>query len=98
MPKLEPTRIVAFLQNQWFRDPERVKQIIQRMVDRYDEKDPQEIREFYIAAYLFMGCLTGKRLQASCGDCLREGCPSRSRGSRPLSQARQSALRPSSRR
>jgi hypothetical protein len=47
-------RIVAFLQNQWFKDPEGIKAMCAENPER---------RERYIAAFLFMGCLTGKRLQ-----------------------------------
>lgn len=52
-------KIVAFLQNQWFRDPESVR----RMMTENPER-----RERYIAAFLFMGCLTGKRLRAVFGE------------------------------
>lgn len=56
-------KIVAFLQNQWFNNPERVRQIFLRQ---------PEAREFYIAAFLFMGCLTGRRLQKVFGEQLCE--------------------------
>lgn len=52
-------KIVAFLQNQWFKDPEGVK----AMFDEHPER-----RERYIEAFLFMGCLTGKRLQSVFGE------------------------------
>lgn len=52
-------RIVAFLQNQWFRDPERIKAMF---------AENPEHRERYISAFLFMGCLTGKRLQSVFGE------------------------------
>lgn len=64
-------RIVAFLQNQWFRDPERVKKIIAMTVADEAErggKDAEAVREFYIASFLFMGCLTGRRLQEALGE------------------------------
>lgn len=51
--------ILAFLQNQWFHDPESV----QRMYDRHPED-----RNRLIAGFLFMGCLTGRRLQAVLGE------------------------------
>lgn len=54
-----PARIVAFLQNQWFRDPARMEVIFNRH---------PELREDLIARYLFAGCLTGKRLRAAFGD------------------------------
>ncbi len=70
MPKIKPaTKIVAFLQNQWFRDPERVKSIIAETTKREaDRRTADEIREWYIACFLFMGCLTGRRLRSSLGE------------------------------
>ncbi len=52
-------KIVAFLQNQWFKDPEGVKAMF---------AEHPECRERYIEAFLFMGCLTGKRLRAVFGE------------------------------
>ncbi len=52
-------KIVAFLQNQWFRNPEGIKAMFAENPER---------RERYIEAFLFMGCLTGKRLQAVFGE------------------------------
>lgn len=52
-------KIVAFLQNQWFKNPDRVK----RLMDRNPEA-----REWYIKKFLFMGCLTGRRLQGAFGE------------------------------
>lgn len=54
----EKPKILAFLQNQWFRDPARV----QAMYDR----NPSA-RNDYIKTFLFMGCTTGKRLEAALG-------------------------------
>jgi hypothetical protein len=54
-------RVVAFLQNQWFKDPERVKKIIEK-------SDHPNAREWYIKTFLFWGCLTGKRLQRVFGE------------------------------
>jgi hypothetical protein len=51
--------ILAFLQNQWFKDPERVREM-------YAEHP--EHRQRYIASFLFMGCTTGKRLEAAFGE------------------------------
>jgi len=45
--------ILAFLQNQWFKDPEAARQVFARH---------PEHRERLVATYLFMGCLTGRRL------------------------------------
>jgi hypothetical protein len=47
-------KILAFLQNMYFKDPERVGEMFNRHPDR---------RNYLIASYLFMGCLTGKRLE-----------------------------------
>lgn len=52
-------KIVAFLQNQWFKDPERIKAML---------SENPGLRERYISAFLFMGCLTGKRLQSVFGE------------------------------
>lgn len=55
------TRIVAFLQNQWFKNPERHK--------AFAAKHP-ELREDLIARFLFAGCKTGRVLRAALGDAL----------------------------
>lgn len=52
-------KILAILQNQWFKDPEGIKQMY--------EENPER-RNRYIQAFLFMGCLTGKRLQKAFGE------------------------------
>lgn len=52
-------KILAILQNQWFKNPEKVKQIYAR--------NP-ELRNDLIKRFLFMGCLTGKRLRTAFGD------------------------------
>lgn len=52
-------KIVAFLQNQWFKDPEGVARMF--------AENPKR-RERYISAFLFMGCLTGRRLQQVFGE------------------------------
>jgi len=52
-------KVLAFLQNQWFKDPEAA----QRMFDRRPD-----LRNEYIKRFLFMGCLTGRRLEAVLGD------------------------------
>jgi hypothetical protein len=64
-------KIVAFLQNQWFRDPERIKRIIERTTEREateGQKDAQAVREYYISSFLFMGCVTGRRLKQCLGE------------------------------
>lgn len=52
-------KILAILQNQWFKDPEKVKQIYAR--------NPEHRNEL-IKRFLFMGCLSGRRLQQAFGD------------------------------
>ena len=52
-------KIVAFLQNQWFKHPDTVKRMM---------RDHPERRERYISAFLFMGCLTGRRLRSVLGE------------------------------
>lgn len=56
-------KILAFLQNQWFRDPEAARAAFARHPDR---------RNDLIRLYLFMGCLTGKRLRQVFGDLCEE--------------------------
>ena len=56
-------KVMAFLQNQWFRDPEAAR--------RTFERNPEQ-RERLIHAFLFMGCLTGQRLRAAFGDLCEE--------------------------
>lgn len=51
--------IVVILQNQWFKDPEGIRAMFAEHPER---------RERYIEAFLFMGCLTGKRLRSAFGD------------------------------
>lgn len=68
MPKLTPPKIVAFLQNQWFKNPEKIKKIIERTTrDRAETMTASEVREFYIKTFLFWGCLTGRRLCVAFG-------------------------------
>lgn len=51
--------ILVFLQNQWFRDPDRVREM-------YEEHP--EHRQRYIASFLFMGCRTGRVLEECWGE------------------------------
>lgn len=53
-------KIVAFMQNMWVRDPARVAAGIAR--------HGEQIRRRYITAFLFNGCLTGRRLKQYLGD------------------------------
>lgn len=52
-------KVLAVLQNQWFKNPAKVREIYAR--------NP-ELRNKLIARFLFAGCLTGKRLRAAFGD------------------------------
>ncbi len=51
--------VVAFMQNMWVRNPEKVK----AMIARHGE----DFRRRFIAYSLFRGCLTGRRLKAAFG-------------------------------
>lgn len=51
--------ILAFLQNMWFKDPDKARAVFARNPTR---------RNQLIGTYLFMGCLTGRRLEAVFGD------------------------------
>lgn len=51
-------KIVAFMQNQWFKDPAAAK----RLYDKYPDH-----REEFIKRFLFMGCLSGRRLKIAFG-------------------------------
>lgn len=53
-------KVLAILQNQWFKDPERVRQIVAEMETRRE-------RRRWDHAMLFFGCLTGRRLKAAFG-------------------------------
>ncbi len=52
-------KVVAFLQNMWVRDPERVKRMI--------ERNP-EARAWLIRKLLFYRCRTGRRLRMGLGE------------------------------
>jgi hypothetical protein len=58
---VENRKILAILQNQWFKDPKKVKKII-------EESDHPNAREWYIKTFLFWGCLTGRRLKQVFGE------------------------------
>lgn len=53
-------KIVAFLQNQWFKNPA----LMQRILLEQFKGD----REKFVATYLFYGCVTGQRLRAALGE------------------------------
>lgn len=52
-------KIVAFLQNQWFREPKRVEEMLARFTDAAEQR---KRRQMFARRALFMGCLTGRRL------------------------------------
>lgn len=52
--------VLAFMQNQWVRDPEQLR----RILARHDAA----FRRQMVARLLFMGCVSGKRLKAAFGD------------------------------
>ena len=56
-------KTVAFLQNQWFKDPERAKKLLERY-EKFVFTDGDG-RERFLRDMLFLGCLTGKRLLAA---------------------------------
>lgn len=53
---------LAFLQNQWFRDPARVARLINRT-----PHDKTKFRRKLIQYALFAGCLTGRRIKKAFG-------------------------------
>jgi hypothetical protein len=57
-------KIVAFLQNMWVRDPERLKRAIKR--------DGEELRIRMMEYSLFAGCVTGRRLKAAFGELIED--------------------------
>jgi hypothetical protein len=52
-------KILAILQNQWFKDPDAVRAMYARR---------PEMRQELLRRFLFMGCLTGRRLRAAFGE------------------------------
>lgn len=56
-------KIVAFLQNQWFKNPAGVESAI----NHRPEEQRAAFRQRFAQRALFMGCLTGKRLLACLG-------------------------------
>lgn len=52
-------KTLAFLQNMWVKDPERVKAMVQR--------NGEEFRRQFMEFALFRGCLTGRRIKAAFG-------------------------------
>jgi len=56
--------ILAFMQNMWVRNPERVK----RAIERTPVEDRERFRSLLIERFLFAGCLTGRRLKATFGE------------------------------
>lgn len=52
-------KILAIMQNQWFRDPAAVEKVLARHPGKRNE---------FIKRFLFAGCLSGKRLRETFGD------------------------------
>lgn len=61
-------KIVAFMQNMWVREPQRIHDQLARVKPSQREK----LRSMLIHYCLFAGCLTGRRLKAAFGDELCE--------------------------
>lgn len=58
MPTTHKT--LAFLQNMWVKNPDRVKAMVQR--------EGEEFRRRFMEYALFRGCLTGRRIKAAFGE------------------------------
>jgi hypothetical protein len=63
---MQNKKIVAFLQNQWFKEPQRVLDAIARR----PEETREAFRHQFLVRALFAGCHTGKRLEAAFGPVL----------------------------
>ncbi len=57
-------KVLAFMQNMWVKNPEKVKASIERM--HFTKRD--EYRRRLIHYLLFAGCVSGRRLRAAFGD------------------------------
>lgn len=53
--------VLAIMQNQWFKDPERVKAFLDNLVSTHG----QPARRRFIARALFSGCMSGRRIQTA---------------------------------
>lgn len=60
------TTILALLQNQWFRDAERAAKLLDQYIKH--EGGYWEGRARFSRDMLFMGCLTGRRIEKAFGD------------------------------
>jgi len=61
-------KILAFMQNQWLKDPERHKRTMQRYIDRGKPELAEDLRRRMIHYALFAGCRTGQILKKFLGD------------------------------
>lgn len=61
-------KTVAFLQNMWVRDPERVKRTLAAVAEQHGPEFGERYRRRLTAKLLFAGCMTGRRLQRELGD------------------------------
>jgi len=62
--KPREVKALAFLQNQWVRDPQRDPQRVRAQIARHGEN----WRRRFVSWSLFAGCLTGRRLKAAFGE------------------------------
>lgn len=60
--------VVAFLQNQWFKDVERMEKIQASFIERFHPIG----REKFVETFLFYSCMTGKRIKHCFGEDLTE--------------------------
>lgn len=58
-------KILVFMQNMWVKEPEKVKQAIER------SKDPEAWNN-WVKTLLFAGCITGKRIKQVFGDLVED--------------------------
>lgn len=61
-------KVLAFLQNQWLKDPKRHRASAARILAKYGPEVAADSRRRGIRFCLFRGCLTGRRLIASFGE------------------------------
>lgn len=80
---------VAFLQNQWFTNPDRVRATYASAEKRQGKDYAEKVRQRMIRYALFAGCLTGRRIEAAFGegviDAIRWEEASREIGGKPSS-------------
>lgn len=60
--------ILAVMQNMWLRDPARYHASLARREAEHGKAEAEVLRRHYIASFLFMGCMTGRRLKQTFGE------------------------------